>query len=82
MSPNPFAPLVDAIAEAVVLKLGNTSGVPRLLSKKAAAEYLAMSEGSLSEKCANGQIAAIRGDRMIRFDRKDLDAWIEENRTI
>ena len=81
MSTNPFSPLVDAIAEAVLAKIEGAGTGPRLLSLKAAAEYLAMSADGLREANANGKVRSIRVDRHVRFDRHDLDRFIEDHRS-
>jgi excisionase family DNA binding protein len=77
---NPFAPLIDAIVAGVVA--GSSSGGPRLLNVEGAAAYLSMTEDALRHKVANRKIPAVRADRHLRFDVRDLDAWIEENKAL
>jgi excisionase family DNA binding protein len=79
---NPFAPLIDAIVAGVVDRLGSSSGGPRLLNVEGAAAYLSMTEDALRHKVANRKIPAVRADRHLRFDVRDLDAWIEENKAL
>ena len=77
---HPFTPLVDAIADAVIAKLEGAGTGQRLMNLKSAAEYLAMSEAGLREAAANHKLPVVRADRLIRFDRKDLDRFIEDHK--
>lgn len=77
-----LAPFLAALAKAVVVELDGHRTGPRLKSLREAAEYLAMSEESLREKVSARMIPSVRGDRHIRFDVKDLDAWIEKHKAL
>ncbi len=78
--PHPADLFIDAVAEAVLAKVEGVGTGPRLMSLKAAAEYLAMSQAGLRDAIANGKIPNVRIDRLIRLDRRDLDGWIEESK--
>jgi excisionase family DNA binding protein len=53
----------------------------RLLSTSCAARYLGVSAWTVRRLVYAGEVPAIRGDRL-RFDRKDLDRWIENNKEV
>jgi excisionase family DNA binding protein len=56
---------------------------PRLLSLKKAAEYLGVSEWGMRTIIWNGDIPSVRypGGRKFYIDVKDLDAFVEANKT-
>jgi hypothetical protein len=69
--------LIDAIAEAVALKLERMAGCSRrLLDIDQAAEYLGMSPVALRHK-AGVDIPVVKIDVKLRFDRRDLDRYID-----
>jgi excisionase family DNA binding protein len=80
MSTNPIDPLVIAIADAVVQRLGAALTGPRLLTIEGAALYLSMSEDAIRHKVVNGKIPSVRIDRLLRFDVRDLEKWLEANK--
>ena len=82
MSTPHLDPLVSAIAEAVIERIGSrvTAPGPRLLTIEGAAKYLSMTEDAIRHKVINGKLRAVRADRFLRFDVRDLDVWIEANK--
>ena len=54
---------------------------PRLLSVEEASVYLGRSVPALRELIWKGEIDVVRPDRRIHLDKRDLDAWIEKNKT-
>ncbi len=80
MSTTPTDPLVTAIANAVVERLGAGLTAPRLLTIEGAAIYLSMSEEAIRHKAANGKIPTVRIDRHLRFDVRDLEKWLEASK--
>lgn len=54
---------------------------PRLLTAKAAGEYLGRSEQALRHMIHQRDIATVRSGRCVRIDRKDLDRWIENHKS-
>ena len=51
-----------------------------LLTVTAAAEYLGLTEANLRSKIQRRQIPFVRiGERGVRFDRRQLDRWIEDH---
>jgi Helix-turn-helix domain len=72
--------LINAIAEAVADRL--TSLVDeqrRVLTLEAAAEYLGMTPDALQHRAGVDVpcLAGERAKRRLRFDRRDLDRWID-----
>jgi hypothetical protein len=69
--------LIEAIANAVALKLERMAGMQqRLMDVHAAAQYLGMTEPALRQK-AGIDIPCVRVDGKLRFDRRELDRWID-----
>lgn len=79
MPPHPADSLIHAIAEAVAARLNDRTPEirPRLLDLDGAALYLSMTPDAIRHKVSNGQLAAVRIDRHLRFDVQDLDRIIE-----
>jgi hypothetical protein len=79
---NPDAPsagdvLIEAIANAVALKLERMAGIQqRLMEVKDASKYLGMTEDALRHK-AGVDIPCVRIDGKLRFDRRELDRYID-----
>ena len=71
--------LIDAIAEAVALKLERMAGCSqRLFEIEQAAAYLGMTPAALRSKHAVGEgPPSVRIDAKLRFDRRDLDRYID-----
>jgi hypothetical protein len=69
--------LIEAIAYAVALKLERMAGLQqRLMDLHDAAKYLGMTEDALRHK-AGVDIPSVRIDGKLRFDRRDLDRYID-----
>ena len=81
--PNPQPPtagdfLIEAIAHAVALKLERMAGLQqRLMDLHDGAKYLGMTEDALRHK-AGVDIPCVRIDGKLRFDRRDLDRYIDQ----
>jgi Helix-turn-helix domain len=70
--------LIQAIAEAVALKLERMAGLQqRLMDVREAAKYLGMTEDALRHK-TGVEIPCVRIDGKLRFDRRDLDRYIDK----
>lgn len=87
MTPDPLSQmLTDAVIrgltemgltpEALAAKPTQT----RVLSIEQAAEYMGMTRDGLKHHYDLGRIKAVRVDKKLRFDRLDLDAWIDANK--
>jgi hypothetical protein len=69
--------LIEAIAEAVARKLERIAGTQqRLLEVEDAAKYLGMTAHALRHKAAV-EIPVVKIDSKLRFDRRDLDRYID-----
>jgi Helix-turn-helix domain len=69
--------LIEAIADAVARRLERMAGMrQRLMDLKDASAYLGMTEEALRHK-AGVDVPCIRIDGRLRFDRRDLDRWID-----
>jgi excisionase family DNA binding protein len=87
MTPDPLSQmLTDAVIRGLT-EMGFTpealaSKTPqtRVLSLEQAAEYMGMTRDSLKHNYDLGRIKAVRVDKKLRFDRIDLDAWIDANK--
>ena len=78
---NPIAPLVDAIAEAVALRLGKRSDLqPRLMDIEGAAVYLGRTAPAIRQLINDGKIRATRIDTRVQIDRIDLDNLIDSSK--
>ena len=54
-----------------------TTITPLLLTAKEAARSLSVSERTLWAMTQAGEIPAVRRGRLVRYDRRDLEKWIE-----
>jgi excisionase family DNA binding protein len=54
---------------------------PRLLTAKQAGDYVGRSEQAIRHLIFQRDIPTVRTGRCVRIDRKDLDRWIENNKT-
>ena len=71
--------LIDAIADAVALKLERMAGCSqRLFDIDQAATYLGMTPAALRHKsyCGEGP-PVVKIDSKLRYDRRDLDRYID-----
>lgn len=77
--------LAKAVAEEVAAKLKDQLArpyaiKPALLTVKQAAAYLGRSEQSIQHLIFQKDLPVVRVGRRVHLDRRDLDAWIEENK--
>lgn len=69
--------MIEAIAEAVALKLERIAAVSqRLMDIEEAAKYLGLTPHALRHKAAV-EVPCVRIDSKLRFDRRDLDRYID-----
>jgi excisionase family DNA binding protein len=54
---------------------------PRLLTAEQAGAYIGRSEQAVRHLIFQRDIPTVRNGRCIRIDRKDLDIWIENNKS-
>jgi Helix-turn-helix domain len=69
--------LIEALAEAVARKLERmVASQQRLLDVEDAAKYLGMTAHALRHK-AGIEVPVVKIDNKLRFDRRDLDRYID-----
>jgi hypothetical protein len=74
---SPGDAMIEAIAEAVAIKLSRMAAMSqRLMDVEEAAKYLGMTPHALRHKAAV-DIPCVRIDTRLRFDRRDLDRYID-----
>ena len=73
---------IEALADAISRKMvaNGTSERPRLLNLEQTAAYLGMTTDAVKSKALMGQMPAVKVDKKWRFDRVDLDRWIEDHK--
>lgn len=71
--------LAQSIADYVVERLNATSR--RMLSVKEAAEYMGFSRRKVEYMLQDGTLTRVREGSTVRLDRREIDRWIEMNRT-
>jgi len=78
---------IDQLAQALTARIApqiqnNNPGkmYPRLMNVKQAAAYLGRSESALFHLVARREIPCIKHGRNLRFDRLELDKWIERDK--
>jgi excisionase family DNA binding protein len=70
---------LTAMADAIADKLEQRQGTRRrLLDVEQAAEYLSTSESGVYNLVADDKLKAVRIDRKLRFDVRDLDKFIDD----
>jgi hypothetical protein len=76
-SGSPGDAMIEAIAEAVAVKLERIAATSqRLMDVEEAAKYLGLTCHALRHKAAI-EIPCVRIDSKLRFDRRDLDRYID-----
>jgi excisionase family DNA binding protein len=70
--------LAKALAARIIPELQNGKPYPRLLNAKQAAVYIGRpSEASVHHLVKRREIPCVKHGRSLRFDRLELDKWIE-----
>lgn len=81
-------PLLDALVERVAakvvarLKSNDVAATikARLLTVEQAATYLGRTPEAVQHMVSGGKLRAVRPDRRVFLDVRDLDRWIEDNK--
>lgn len=74
----------ERLADAILARLRpqlEAAGAPRwpaAMSRKQAAEYLSVSERTVSSLAAEGRLSRVRISGCVRYRREDLDRLIED----
>lgn len=73
--------LIEEAVQRALRKAGPAGVQKRLYTVNEASEYLGMTEEAIRAKVLANQIPRVSIDRKLRFDKLDLDRWIEQHRT-
>ena len=75
---------VTALAKALAIHLEcalrEATPAKRLMNVDEAAEYCGLTRDSFRKKVVRDRVRKVRLDKCWRFDKVDLDAWIEEHK--
>jgi excisionase family DNA binding protein len=73
---------VQVLASLIAREMHKTGhiSIPRLMDLENAATYLGMSSDALKTKALQGKVPGVKIDKKWRFDRVDLDRWIEDHK--
>ena len=63
----------------IITKVGEFAQ-PRLLTRREAADYLAISQRKLDQLAADGLLKRVKFGSCIRFDPDDLDVFVAESK--
>jgi excisionase family DNA binding protein len=73
--------IVDAIAARLLEKIStHLPAKKRLVSVREAAALLGCSQEAIRNKVASGELRAVRHDRHLRFDMRDLEQLIDNSK--
>jgi excisionase family DNA binding protein len=62
--------------------MGNVAGLSQLLNVRQVAETLAVSVRQVWKLVSLGELPVIRVGRCTRFDQRDVQAWIEQQKGV
>lgn len=69
-----------AVAAHLKDSLGSTAAGKRVFNLDEAAEYCGLTRDSFKKKVVRDQLRKVRLDKCWRFDKADLDAWIDSHK--
>ena len=78
-----FAQMIEAACVSALKQVMNISDVSvrRLLTIAEAAVYLSISEREIYNMLGNKEIRCVRHGRRIMLDIRDLEVWVDANKT-
>ncbi|HJY08055.1 MAG TPA: helix-turn-helix domain-containing protein, partial [Bryobacteraceae bacterium] len=68
------------LAEQLKDSVGNGAAAKRVFNLDEAAEYCGLTRDSFKKKVVRDQLRKVRLDKCWRFDKADLDAWIDSHK--
>ena len=83
MSPQTSPELINVAGLAKALAVHLQSALPvtkRVMNVEEAAEYCGLPRESFKKKVVRDRIPKVRFDKCWRFDKADLDAWIDSHK--
>ena len=69
-----------AVADHLKDTLNGSPGRKRIFNLDEAAEYCGLTRDSFKKKVVRDRLRKVRLDKCWRFDKADLDAWIESHK--
>ncbi len=69
-----------AVADHLKESLNGSTGGKRIFNLDEAAEYCGLTRDSFKKKVVRDRLRKVRLDKCWRFDKADLDAWIESHK--
>jgi excisionase family DNA binding protein len=69
-----------ALAEQLKDSVGNGAAAKRVFNLDQAAEYCGLTRDSFKKKVVRDRLRKVRLDKCWRFDKADLDAWIDSHK--
>lgn len=72
--------LARAVAEQLKEALGNGAAAKRVFTLDEAAAYCGLTRDSFKKKVVRDRLRKVRLDKCWRFDKPDLDAWIDSHK--
>ena len=69
-----------ALAEQLKDSVGNGAVAKRVFNLDQAAEYCGLTRDSFKKKVVRDRLRKVRLDKCWRFDKADLDAWIDSHK--
>jgi excisionase family DNA binding protein len=69
-----------AVADHLRDSLGNSTTEKRVFNLDEAAEYCGLTRDSFKKKVVRDRLRRVRLDKCWRFDKADLDAWIDSHK--
>jgi len=74
------ASFARAVAEHLKESLNSVTTAKRVFNLDEAAEYCGLTRDSFKKKVVRDRIRKVRVDKCWRFDKADLDAWIDRHK--
>jgi len=75
-----IATLGKIVAQELTKSLSHTLPSRRVFNLDEAAEYCGLTRDSFKKKVVRDRLRKVRLDKCWRFDKADLDAWIESHK--
>lgn len=69
-----------AVADHLKETLNGSRGSKRVFNLEEAAEYCGLTRDSFKKKVVRDRVRKVRLDKCWRFDKADLDAWIDNHK--
>lgn len=81
---NSLDSVLEELAERIASKVSRASSLPlrpRLLTVEQAASYIGRTREGVQHLIASGKLPCVKADRRNFVDVRDIDAWIDQNKS-